>query len=100
MSDENKYFICRRIDEPKRYVSLTLDEFIPVIVLCAAGWFLGNLLIGIVLAFIAIVMIRHLKKGQGSRWLFNLLYWNLPMAKIKHTLFLKTPDSAKRHWLN
>ena len=35
MSNENKYYICKKIDEPKRYVGLTLDEFIPIIAITA-----------------------------------------------------------------
>lgn len=44
------------------------------------------------------LFVRHLKKGQGSWWLLNLLYWYLPTVLFR-VQFRRTPDSGNRHWM-
>lgn len=100
MGHENKYYICKKIDEPKRYVGLTLDEFIPTVAITALCFFLGSLLTGVVLAGVVWITIKHFKKGQGQGWFLNLLYWHLPLHYLRRILFVKTPASSERHWLS
>lgn len=99
MSNEDKYFICKRIDEQKRYFGLTLDEFIPIVVVVGLCAFFGSMITGFVLAGLLWFTIRHFKKGQGTSWFLNMLYWHLPLHYLKGVLFLKTPLSSLRHWL-
>lgn len=91
----NKYFICKKIDEPRRFVGLTLDEIVPIVTISVLGFILGSMITGFVSAGIVWGLIRHFKKGQGTGWLLSLLYWHLPLP-----LFSKTPASAARHWLS
>ena len=100
MSNENKYFICKKIDEPKRYVGLTLDEFIPIVVIVSLCFFFGSLVTGFALAGIVWFVIRYFKKGQGPGWFLNVLYWHLPLHYLQGLLFVKTPPSSARHWLS
>jgi len=100
MGHEDKYFICKRIDEPKRYFGLTLDEFIPIVITVLLCWCFGSLLTGFLLAGIVWFAIKYCKKGQGTSWFFNLLYWYLPLHFLSGLVFLKTPPSAARHWLS
>ncbi|MGC1072829.1 type IV conjugative transfer system protein TraL [Pantoea agglomerans] len=44
------------------------------------------------------LLVRHLKKGQGTWWLMNLLYWYLPTALLR-LQFRRVPDSGNRHWM-
>ena len=99
MAHEHKYYICKRIDEPKRYVGLTLDEFIPVVVITGICFFFGSLLVGFALAGSVWFAIRHFKQGQGTGWFLNLLYWYLPLHYLGRVLYIKTPASSQRHWL-
>lgn len=100
MSHENKYFICKKLDEPKRYVGLTIDEFIPIVSINIICFLLGNLVAGFALSAVVWLLLKHFKKGQGPCWLLNLLYWHLPLHKLQGLLFVKTPPSSNRHWLN
>ena len=100
MSNENKYYICKKIDEPKRYVGLTLDEFIPIVAITGICFLLGSLITGFGLAGAAWFTIRHFKKGQGIGWFLNLLYWHLPLHYLGGVLFVKTPPASARHWLS
>ncbi|EKD45297.1 MAG: hypothetical protein ACD_69C00353G0008 [uncultured bacterium] len=100
MGHENKYYICKKIDEPKRYAGLTLDEFIPIVVITGLCFFFGSLLTGVVLAGVVWLALRQFKKGQGPGWFLNLLYWHLPLHYLHGILFVKTPASSARHWLS
>ena len=100
MSNENKYIICKRIDEQKRYFGLTVDEFIPIVVVVGLCTFFGSMITGFGLAGFLWFTIRHFKKGQGSSWFLNMLYWYLPLHYLKGILFVKTPPSCLRHWLS
>lgn len=99
MLHDAKYLICRKIDEPKRYFGLTLDEFIPIVLTILLCWISGSLLTGIFFAAIIWFVIKYFKKGQGTSWFFNLLYWYLPLHYLQGIIFQKTPPSAARQWL-
>ena len=100
MNSDAKYYLCKRIDEPTRYFGLTLDEFVPILLTISIGGFFGSLLTGFVLAGIVWFAIRHLKKGQGTSWFINVLYWYLPLEYLHGIFFIKTPPSSARHWLS
>ena len=100
MSNDNKYFICKRLDEPKRYVGLTLDEFVPIVIVNAVCFFLGSLVTGFALSGGLWLVLKHFKKGQGPGWFLNLLYWHLPLHHLQGVIFVKTPPASLRHWLS
>lgn len=96
---QSKYYICKRIDEQKRYFGLPLDELMALAFPVVVCFFAGGLLTGIVIGLAAWMGIKHIKKGQGSAWFLNLMYWYLPTNYIRG-VFIKTPTSEKRHWLS
>jgi conjugal transfer pilus assembly protein TraL len=100
MSDANKYLICKKIDEPARFFGLTLDEFIPILITLIICTVLGSLITGFMLSGIVWFVVRHFKKGQGTSWFLNMLYWYLPLHFLRGVLFVKTPPSSARHWLS
>lgn len=100
MNNDAKYFICKKIDEPSRFFGLTLDEFIPILITIGICAFFGSLLTGFMLAAVVWFVIRHFKKGQGTNWFLNMLYWYLPLHLFHGVLFEKTPPSSVRHWLS
>jgi conjugal transfer pilus assembly protein TraL len=100
MSNEDKYFICKKIDEPVRLFGLTLDEFIPILITLGICTIFGSLITGFIFAGIVWFVIRNFKKGQGTSWFLNMLYWYLPLEFLRGVLFVKTPPSSARHWLS
>ena len=78
MSENVMYRFLTELDKPKRYLSLTMDEFV------VAGF--GFLLLAITNQKILVVLLglgifsllRYLKKGNGPRVLLVLAYWYLP----------------------
>jgi len=99
MSKEDKYYICKKIDEQKRYFGLPLDEFVPIALVLLIGFLVGRFITGFVIAGGIFLAIRHFKKGQGSSWLLNMAYWYLPLHLLQGALFKKTPPSFLRNWL-
>jgi conjugal transfer pilus assembly protein TraL len=100
MSHENKYFICKKLDEPKRYVGLTVDEFVPIAIINIGCFILNSLVTGFALSIVVWLLLKHFKKGQGPGWFLNLLYWHLPLHHLRGLLFVKTPPASARHWLS
>jgi conjugal transfer pilus assembly protein TraL len=100
MNSDNKYFICKRLDEPKRYVGLTLDEFVPIAIVNAVCFFLGSIVTGFAISGGLWLLLKHFKKGQGPGWFLNLLYWHLPLHYLQGVIFVKTPPASLRHWLS
>ncbi|HBY8950145.1 TPA: type IV conjugative transfer system protein TraL [Klebsiella pneumoniae] len=41
---------------------------------------------------------KKLKKGRGSSWLRDLIYWYLPTSLLKG-FFHDVPDSCFRQWI-
>jgi type IV conjugative transfer system protein TraL len=84
----------KRIDEPKRYFGLTIDEFIPITMTMFFCYLMGGLLTGFVLATVEWLVLNKLKQGRGAGWMVCLFYWYLPVR-----IFFKTPSSNYRCWL-
>ena len=97
MSDERKYYICHLIDQQMRIVGLPVDEAVPIAVIMGLGFLFGQLVFALLAAIGFWALIRHLKKGQGSSFLFNALYWFLP-GDIMSAVFKKLPSSSIRYW--
>ena len=96
--NKNPYRINKRVDEETRLLGLPLDESIPMLMIVLSAFLLKALLMGAVLAMICVVIIKHLKKGHGSQFLLNKLYWYCPKYIIKHHLII-TPASEDRFFL-
>ena len=95
---DDKYLICKRIDEQRRLIGLPADEFIALMIPIVLCFFLGSLVAGFFLGFVSWMMIKHIKKGQGSAWFLNLIYWYLPSSILRGFLMI-TPASDQQHWL-
>lgn len=99
MNDEAMYHILSHLDEPTRYIGLTLDD-------CIIGGLTVLLVMfsssKILLALIGIgirAWVRHLKKGNPPNYLLLLMYWNLPHKVTR--IFLKSlPKSHQRYWIS
>ncbi|SAX35882.1 type IV conjugative transfer system pilin TraA [Klebsiella pneumoniae] len=55
-------------------------------------------LFGIASAVLVFWGIKKLKKGRGSSWLRDLIYWYLPTSLLKG-FFHDVPDSCFRQWI-
>lgn len=98
MNGENdKYLFPETLNEQNRYFGLPLDELIVVAPLNLIGILYNmSITLGIVSATLWL-LVRYLKKGQGSYWMLNFCYWHLPSFIFKVT-FRQIPDSGFRHW--
>ncbi len=58
----------------------------------------GKYLFGIGAAVLVYFGIKKLKKGRGSSWLRDLIYWYMPTALLRG-IFHNVPDSCFRQWI-
>ena len=81
-----------------RIVGLPIDEFIPAIALAAFFFLVGKVILSIAVPVLIVVLIKIMKRGQGSAWLINLCHWYLP-KRAMHQVLRKTPPSQNREYI-
>lgn len=92
------YDFPETLNEQTRIIGLPVDEFCLVAPLVGAGIWLSMAGSFCIIAATLWVLIRHLKRGQGSSWLLNVAYWYLPTF-VFVGLFKSIPESWKRRWM-
>lgn len=95
---DSKYQIYKYLDEEKRIVGLTLDEFIPILLVFIIAFLAKLLLVGILVAAAIFSVMRSIKKKRGRCALLSLIYWNSNKS-VGKLLFSAFPPSSKRYWI-
>lgn len=94
---ESFYKVVSHLDEPKRYISLTIDELcIVVLGLMLLTTSNHKFLVGI-LSLVIYSFLKYLKKGHGPRFLLIQIYWHMP-DMIAKLIVPKLPKSYYRLW--
>jgi conjugal transfer pilus assembly protein TraL len=99
--DENKlkkYRFPETLTNQSRWFGLPLDELIPAAICIGWGITTSKYLFGIGAAVLVYFGIKKLKKGRGSSWLRDLIYWYMPTALLRG-IFHNVPDSCFRQWI-
>lgn len=96
--DAQQYLFPETLNQQKRLMGLPIEEAIVVIACAGIGLLCDIFIVMLFVAGALWLLIRHLKKGQGTWWLLNLLYWYLPTVLLR-LQFRRVPDSANRHWM-
>ncbi len=99
--DENKlkkYRFPETLTNQSRWFGLPLDELIPAAICIGWGMMTSKYLFGIGAAVLVYFGIKKLKKGRGSSWLRDLIYWYMPTALLRG-IFHNVPDSCFRQWI-
>ncbi|HGW3644916.1 TPA: type IV conjugative transfer system protein TraL [Klebsiella variicola] len=63
-----------------RWFGLYLDELIPAVICLGWGFWTSKFILGMAAAALVFWGIKKLKKGRGSSWLRDLIYWYRPAA--------------------
>lgn len=101
MEHEELFFILRYLDEPKRILGLTLDDFAIGVFTIFFVMFSSNK-IKFLMFFIGIgvrMIVRKIKKGNPPNYLLLLMYWYFPHSLTKY-LFRDLPPSHQRYWVS
>ncbi|MCP9269139.1 type IV conjugative transfer system protein TraL [Xenorhabdus sp. XENO-1] len=93
-----KYRFPETLTNQNRWFGLPVDELIPAVICIGWGLWVGKQLFGIVIAVLVFWGIKKLKKGRGSSWLRDLIYWYMPTSLLKG-IFHFIPDSCFRQWI-
>ena len=96
--DFNKYRFPKTLSEQRRFFGMPYDEAIPSLSVFAWGMWSNKALFGMILAALIWFGIRSAKRGKGSMWLYNVLYWYFPTLLFR-TVFKVIPDSSFRQWI-
>lgn len=94
----NKYRFPKTLSEQRRFLGLPYDEAIPTFIPLAWGLYAGSQMLGICAAALIWFSINTAKKGRGSMWLYNMLYWYFPTSLFR-VVFKTIPDSSFRQWI-
>lgn len=95
----DKYSFPETFNEQTRLFGLPLDEVavIATPVICGVAYSCAGVMC--TLAALLWVIVRYLKKGKGTQFMADILYWHLPYFLFK-PFFRKIPSSGNRHWVN
>jgi conjugal transfer pilus assembly protein TraL len=97
-SDLKRYRFPETLTNQSRWFGLFLDELIPAAVCIGWGLWTSKQLFGLVAAVLVFWGVKKLKKGRGSTWLRDLIYWYMPTSVLKG-IFHTIPDSCFRQWI-
>jgi type IV conjugative transfer system protein TraL len=91
------YMICGSLDAPKRFLGMSADVSVPLVVIFLTAFLMRAYILGIILAVLWYVSVTGLKRKFGSHVLMVMLYRNTTKS-VGEIFFRKFPDSAIRYW--
>lgn len=97
-SEIDKYRFPKTLSEQRRLFGMPYDEAIPALLPLGWGLYVGKPMFGLCAAVLIWFAIHSAKRGRGSMWLYNLLYWHLP-TDLFRIVFKTIPDSSFRQWI-
>lgn len=92
----DEFYIPKYLDLPTRILTLTIDEFIGVIITFAIFVFILKMqIIAIGACLLVFFLLKKLKGEKGPYVILHLMYWHLPpILKFK-----QIPPSYKRRFI-
>lgn len=97
-TDIRKFYFPRTLGDQMRIIGMPLDEFVPSVPVFLMSIYYRHALGGLIYGVTAWLFIRWLKRGRGSMWLYNMLYWHLP-SEIFRVFYRVIPDASLRKWI-
>lgn len=93
---KDKYFIPKTLEEPFRFILLTIDELLVFLCpLLVMGFMFNSMIVGFLIGGLLVLVIKKIKGEQGHYYLINLMYWHFPpVVKLR-----VTPPSYMRTFL-
>lgn len=99
MSDEfEKYRFPQMLDQQRRLFGLQIDEAILLLAPLGVGFYFGYYVVGLASGMILMFILKKLKRGKPSTYLYNAVYWYFP-SYTRGSVFKKIPPSYYRHWI-
>jgi len=96
MSEMDRYYLPKMLDEPFRIYILTIDELLLLVLpILFVGFIFQQMMIGFILGIVGLTLIKKFKGEQGHYYLLHLAYWYLPDI----VQFKATPPSYIREYL-
>ncbi|MBP9777631.1 MAG: type IV conjugative transfer system protein TraL [Rickettsiaceae bacterium] len=93
MTNDNKFYIPKHIDEPARIIFFSVDEFVLVVIVAGLFFMFGHELVAIVLSVATYFGYKHLKQKESSAYVQRMLYWHAGFGASHHI-----PKAAMRKY--
>jgi len=84
MLDE-KYYIPKHLDDPPRFLLWTMDEAIVLMAPFMLGIIFSHVLLALMVGASLLLGMKKIKGNEGPNFLFNVMYWYLPLRHFKRT---------------
>lgn len=91
------YRVSRFLNQPKRILGCTTDEFFPGVLFLGVGLLMSWLITGLIASALWIFTLKHFKRKYGSAFLLVNLYWYTSREISKNAL-KNTPPSEYKVW--
>ena len=97
MFNSDDYKIRRHLNVPRTFMKMEYDEIIPAFVFFGLFWLVKAVVFGFFIALVWIFFVKKLKRGKGSGFMWQLIYWYTP--SFVHLFFFKnSPTSDIIEW--
>ena len=93
------YRVSKFLNQPRRVLGCTMDEFVPAFTAILVGLCLSWLLSSLIFAGTWVFTIKYCKSKYGTAFLMVGIYW-YTSAAISRNIFPKTPPSDYKYWLS
>jgi len=98
LEQDDFYRVSRYLNQPRRIMGCTMDEFVPATIAVLTGLFTSWLFSSLLLAGMWVFTIKFLKSKYGAAFLMVGLYWHTSSA-LSRNAFPETPPSEYKFWL-
>jgi type IV conjugative transfer system protein TraL len=89
--------VKKHLNEPRTFMKMEYDEIIPALFVFGMFWLVKAVIFGFFLACVWIFLIKKLKRGKGSGFMWLLIYWYTP--EFVHLFFFPhSPSSDIIEW--
>lgn len=99
-SEQNSFYaVSRFLNQPRRILGCTMDEFLPALLVGFAGFIFGFALYALLFIAAWVLSLKGLKSRYGMNIVMITIYWYCP-KEITQGIFKETPPSDYKYWLS
>ena len=97
MFSADDYKVRRHLNVPRTFMKMEYDEIFPALFLFGLFWLVKAVIFGFILACTWVFVVRKLKRGKGSGYMWMLIYWYTP-GFVHSFFFSYSPTSDIIEW--
>jgi conjugal transfer pilus assembly protein TraL len=99
IDQDSFYSVSRFLNEPRRILGCTMDEFLPAFLVGFMGFVGGFSFYALLFVMVWVLSLKALKSRYGMNIVMITIYWYCP-REISQSIFKETPPSDYKFWLS